>query len=202
MKLLKFLNETTGPKLPSNPKDAADLIRKNCKPFLAAIKGEGILWRGTFATLNFIDVITPRTNRVPSSMPVNIHEALDIAFKTKFGWKPRSEGVFCSGSKAQAFSYGNLRSIWPIGEFKFVWSPKIPDLVNYLPDDIYYEIWPNMPVKELLRQPLFKKIIDLYIDKDINLAIRKDCEISLKCKQYYSIAGAWMSDAAFKELIA
>jgi len=203
MRFLEHLNESIEPKPPFSPEKSIELIRQNCKPFLAAIKGAGFLWRGTFAAnLNLIEVKVPRKDREPMNMPPNIHKALDAAFKTKFGWKARSEGIFCTGSKSQAGFYGNLRTVWPIGEFKFIWAPKIPDLVNYMPHDEYYHIWPEMGVKEILNQYQFKKIIELYTDKDLGIAIKKGQELSLKCKQYYSVTGFWMSNVGFRELVA
>jgi hypothetical protein len=61
-------------------------------------------------------------------MPDELHDYLDEQFKKKFGWKARSEGVFCVRSKQIAYNYGNPYSVFPIGNYKYIYSNKIHDL--------------------------------------------------------------------------
>ena len=53
-----------------------------------------------------------------------------MVFYRKFKWKPRSTGVFCTGDKEQAKGYGGLATVWPIGNFKYIWNPEIRDFLD------------------------------------------------------------------------
>ena len=101
---------------------------------------------------------------------------MDKLFVEKFGWKPRSEGVFC-GTEGQALMYGNLYSVWPLDAFKFVWSPSVRDMFV----DV---IWPYKRNPEATN---LQTIVNTYTDSDLKHAIRSAGEISLHCKSYYAI---------------
>jgi hypothetical protein len=71
-----------------------------------------------------------RTDRRPKDTPEDIQEMLDKKFKKKFGWKPRSEGVFANPDPSYASHYGKSVVIFPQNGFKYVWSPNIQDLYS------------------------------------------------------------------------
>jgi len=136
------------------------------------------------------DIIIPRKNRKPLDTPKEIHKKLDELFKKEFGWKARSEGVFCSGD-APSSVYGDLYYIFPIDKFKYVWSPDIRDLTLELErfdilyiegDGKFIEGYDYKKFHEILPQ-----LVSTYKDNDLQSALRSGNEISLKCKKYYAI---------------
>jgi len=108
------------------------LIKRDCKPFLKRIKGaKEFLWRGIEMKSDDITKIIPRKNRYPKDTPQDIHDAFDSMFKQRFGWKARSEGVFCYATKGATTGYGAASyMIFPIGDWGFLWSSKINDLYS------------------------------------------------------------------------
>jgi len=164
MKLKQYLNEYayTGDVVDWSP------ITKDCKPFIKELKGaHNLLLRGS-----------------RKSNPGII--------KVKFGWKPRSTGVFCSGSLNTALFYGPVNSVWPIGNFKFLWSPKVSDLFSHLTDQVNttehdgWSYWLDNPDG-------LKAIVDTYTDKNLPKAIdgtatdMQSFEIMIGCKEYYMV---------------
>jgi hypothetical protein len=112
---------------------AAKLI-KDCGPYLKLLskhKFTRMLYRGSKNPFNGnITKVIPRKNREPKDMPQKLHQVLDAHFHKKFGWKARSEGVFVNPSQEMVKEYGASNLFFPIGKFKFVWSPKIGDLYS------------------------------------------------------------------------
>ena len=117
-----------------------DIIRRDCQPFLVETKGN-ILFRGSVQHIKGIKKIDPRSDRRPTDTPGWAHKMLDGAFKKKFGWNARSEGVFATRSINNAEVYGVAYEFYPIGKFKYVWSPRIDDLY----DALSFKTWFNHP---------------------------------------------------------
>lgn len=148
----QFLNES------ESSTEMAKYIESHCKPFLDESKRKGLLFRGigTFAQSGEFNlpgltdaipfaIITPRVDRQPRNMPKKFHTLIDDWFKDKFGLKARSAGVFAFGVKSSntAASYaassnkgqgGFACVIFPIGPFKYVWSPEVHDLFTNVHD--------------------------------------------------------------------
>ena len=133
MRLEKFINEghkaiRLSGTLDEKVFEIAVLLFKNCKPYLKDLKGTtDVLYRG--ARGGEITLITPRIDRQPKDMSIELQELLDDEFYAKFKWRPRSEGVFCSGKYDQAATYGSsVYTVWPIGKYDFIYSVDIHDL--------------------------------------------------------------------------
>jgi len=76
-----------------------------------------------------------RQDRIPKDMPQEISDEFDYMFKKRYGWKPRSQSIFVTGSHSSASAYGDtLYMIFPIGKFKFLWSSNISDLWTRIED--------------------------------------------------------------------
>jgi len=189
MKLKQYLNEYayTGDVVDWSP------ITKDCKPFIKELKGaHNLLLRGSRKSNPGIIKVKPRQDRRPMSTLPKVHDMLDGFFKAKFGWKPRSTGVFCSGSLNTALFYGPVNSVWPIGNFKFLWSPKVSDLFSHLTDQVNttehdgWSYWLDNPDG-------LKAIVDTYTDKNLPKAIdgtatdMQSFEIMIGCKEYYMV---------------
>lgn len=74
-----------------------------------------------------VSKFTVRNDRKPLNTRAIIHRAADIVLHQMFGWKPRSQGVFCSGSSELAEVYGEPSIIFPAGDFKYVWFKNAED---------------------------------------------------------------------------
>jgi hypothetical protein len=148
----------------------APKIRRQCRKWLTEIKkcGEYLtIWRGVDSTDNWI-YKKVRTNREPTDMPLDIHYEIDESFYKKFGWKPRSEGMFVFPRQAWAFGYGTgTYLVFPVRYQGLVWSPVIGDLY--------------------LHRKNWKDFIDTYTDKNLCKALKSKRELMINCDLYYGI---------------
>lgn len=170
------------------------LIRRDCKPFLNEVQYPAMykLYRGMNSENSaFFKKNVRLTDRTPSDMPQNMHDRLNKFFTIKFG-APFRNALFVSGSSSMAMEYGNeTYVIFPIGEFKFLWSPQVPDLWN-----IWDELRPlqgGMTDEEFkkVEKEQFEKFYNRYLttfqDTDLKAAIKSNHEIMLRCKSYYAV---------------
>ena len=111
------------------------------------------------------------------------HDILDELFEKKFGWKPRSGGVFCTGSEATASGYGDAYIFFPIGDFEFLWSPKIHDL--------YDHVTTRKPVGSIFMKDFYNETVDKYINSGMATAIASGHEIMVRCNSYYLTNMNW-----------
>jgi hypothetical protein len=110
------------------------LLEKRCKPFLNEMEdAEGFIYRGSKNRKDvYVQEVVPRTDRRPKDMPQWLHDMFDHEFKKKFGWSPRSEGVFTTAKKSDARSYGTTYSFWPVGKYEYLYAPGISDLYYWI----------------------------------------------------------------------
>lgn len=129
-----FLAESEG----ESPEDAAKFVFENCKPFLKEsdfnfnpATGEPLhaLYRGgTYYSENKFMVEYPGgRNRKPVDSSQRLHDLLDEYLEKYFMFPYRSKGLFCTGSRKTAKEYGKPVLIFPIGNFKYVYSERIVD---------------------------------------------------------------------------
>jgi len=165
------------------------MLKADCKPYLSILKRtDKMLCRGTDSppkTNIYEDEVyyfkrKPRKDRRPLSTGPLVHKQLDDLFKKKFGWKVRSEGVFVNSDYGTASGYGHTYFFFPIGQFKYVWSPKVGDLWIYLKSHISSR-------KGKSEQPDLPGTIDSYIDNSLWKAIELEHEVAIKCKEYYMV---------------
>ena len=157
------------------------LLQKDCKPYIKQIKND-LLYRGSYKSNPGIVKVTPRKDRRPMSIHPKVQEILDNFFNKKFGWKPRSTGVFCTGDFSQAGQYGTAAySFWPIGPFKFLWHPEVSDLFESLWDiQNSWGYWIDNP-------QILENFVKGYSDKNFQKAIQSKHEIMVSCKKYYLV---------------
>lgn len=143
MKLERYLKESTeieeflrksGFDVDSSFSSLWGQVEKDCKPFLTDLKKFhnhiSFLYRG----MNVMGsgVRPTRQDRLPKHTKPIVAELFDkILYKT-FGWKPRSEGLFCSGNLDDVSYYGAEKIIFPIGNYKMLWSQKVNDSFEFM----------------------------------------------------------------------
>lgn len=187
MKLLDLFEEDTN--------EIKELIERDCAFFLKESGMRGLLGRGV---MNISDssggeviFATPagtagelpywkksvRKDRRPKDMDLKFHKGIDDWFQKEVGFRARSEAMFCFGQDARKSvlsQYGTPCVVFPIGEFKYVWSAKVPDLYSMLQgaDDL------DDAIDYLGRA--------VYIDEHLDVAVMLSKEIMIKCDNYYA----------------
>ena len=99
------------------------VLEKDCSQFIKDTGG--FLYRSTNRSLGgkIYQKVKSRKDRRPVDTPRNIHNWADQAFKKRFGWKARSEGVFTATRPAMTKGYGmDLYLVFPLNGYKYVWS--------------------------------------------------------------------------------
>ena len=152
-----------------------ELIRRDCKPYFDASPGNRMMYRGMRGkskTKSFKGTV--RADRAPRNTPEPLHKVMDDWFMDKFGFRARSNAMFATGHATVAGAYGSLYAVFPIGDFKFVWSPVIDDLSI----DTGGEDPKDIP-----------KLMDgaKYTDRNLRDAINSQNEIMVSCKEYYAM---------------
>ena len=178
--------------------DDIQMIKKDCKKFFyeSRFMHRNLpLYRRMKRNIKKYEIITPRKNRKPRDTPIEIHKELDKLFKNEFGWKVRSEGVFCSGSITSSI-YGNLYYMFPIGKFEYVWSPDIKDLTVELERfDVLLsqdDKWYTTNIKET--DEILSQLIYTYKDDNFLKALESGKEIALKCDKYYAVNANYIDE--------
>jgi hypothetical protein len=151
-------------------------------------------------------IITPSKNRLPRDTDWKIAKAVDELFFKKFHWRPRSEGVFVfpPNGPASGYGQGDPFSIFPIGDFDFVYSPDVMDLTELfsrivndeykLKDDaswMHSEGLSNADLKGVMK--IFEaKYFRYFINTHLPYAIKSGLtpEVILKCDKYLAIRKA------------
>jgi hypothetical protein len=191
MKLIRFLNENNK----EDPLHIWSVIKSDVQHnYLKAIKEEGLLFRSSNKTVKNILKVNPRTDRKPLNVNIGVHNEMDKIFKGRFGWKARSEGVFVSADANQIDIYGTVYLFFPIGEYKFIWSPEVFDFYDeqenfmYLvyPEEISVDNDYSEEDIDYIKSEIEEKI-NSYTDKNLNKAIKRRNEIMFKCSSYYLV---------------
>jgi len=126
MRLQQYINEEQ-----SRYDDVVNALKKDCAPFLKELKQTGrkeFLLRGHMYASGTITKKKTRNDREPKDMDETTSQYLDNLFKKKFGWYARSSGIFATSKMDDAEEYGKAFLFFPIGKYKYIWSPKIGDL--------------------------------------------------------------------------
>ena len=170
---------------PIKVRELKQLLKRDCKKFLN--ESDKLLWRGTFKTVKDWLTIAPRKDRSPMSTGWNMHEWADRYFQKYFGWKARSEGVFVSPKYHTASYYGNPCMFFPIGNYKYIWSPDIEDFTFDVDGAIASKkIKLTIPIdtNTLIGKEL-DTLMKSYVSKGLNK--NKESEIMFKCDKYYLV---------------
>jgi hypothetical protein len=155
--------------------EVISLIKRDCKPFLS-MKPKALLLRGMKNKPNHPLKLSVRTDRRPSDMPADTHAKFNKWFKELFGINARSECLFVTSSfniaRAYWFSHGTggTYAVFPIGNFSFIWSRFVDDLLQ-VDDDITFDEFKELEYKMT----------------DLNSAIDERNEIMIKCSEYYAV---------------
>lgn len=181
--------------------DAKELIEGHCASFLSQAKGAGFLCRGVkdFHTLDYDVAVlydgrkttyatkNVRKDRRPLTSTREIHEYADEWFDKKFGFKARSTTMFSFGKLPRSSlltQYGTPCIVFPVGSVRYVWSPKVRDLVVSMP----IERWVDQGYKGEELRTLVNEFLEKqeYRDDGLDEAINTVHEIMVECDKYYA----------------
>lgn len=185
-------------------------IKQNCQKYIKFVKSlrpPRILDResNSVTKANKIVKYVPRKDRKPMDTHLLIHKVIDNILYEKFGWKPRSEGVFCDGRPIDRHNHLFSNLLFPAGDFSYLWSPEIEDLYMDL-GEVFSKGGFGLLTKESYRNVakilvagedekgnykkamrIIRKNLDTYTDKGLERAMKSGNEIMIRCNEYYMI---------------
>jgi len=178
--------------------DPTAIIKQECKQFLSQSSGLS-MWRGITSSEQLLKKKSRLNNRRPMDSPRGGHNEVNKIFKQKFGHEFRN-AVFTTGDSTVAGHYGSIYAIYPIGDFKFLWSPSVKDLTmiaNSYPvgdTSILQDIW-NLFKSEFMVEPPEDLATSMgrtaensdYQMTNLPAAIKSGHEIMIWCDEYYAL---------------
>jgi len=187
-----------------------ETVKSDCAPYIKEISGDVSgtqLHRGVIGTKKpYIAKRVRLEDRKPKDTSPEVHDAINQYFTKKFG-APFRNAIFATSDVDQAGEYafggyrtGEIYTIFPVGKFKYIWSPQIPDLL----DSIYeYDLPGTTAGGEWKR--FADERLSTYQSTDLKSAINSSHEVMIRCEEYYGIKYTDEIDykywQAFEELV-
>ncbi len=160
----------------------ADTLRADCASYFS--KTKNLMWRGIGIGVTlppFSKHPCPR-GRKPRDTNLDVHHVAGAWFVETFGVNYREDAMFATGSARQARSYGNMFAAFPVGDFRFCWSPMIADFTFDISDSIVDAITADDDVDEMIVDEINHA---MYQTTDLRRAINSGHEIMIHCDEYY-----------------
>jgi hypothetical protein len=173
----------------ASPVRLVTLLQQNCKPFLSQAGWDHPMYRGVTRELPAVSLQQNIANRRPVNTVASLSNLADSWFVEHTGIKFRSNAVFAAGDLATARSYGTVYVMFPIGEFKFCWSPVVEDMFMMI-NDLNNRVPRNtMEVPELFKAEMLKRMGHAgYRTDHLIEAIDSTSEIMVHCNKYYLLS--------------
>lgn len=185
------LTEKEDYRKPVNLKKNLALIKRDCQPYLSQVKDPMLLRRGVARQTDrmaFGKKQAHLAGRNPRGTQMKEHhDAVNKYFTSEFGL-PFRNAVMTSGDQLLVGSFGTDVAVFPIGEFKFLWSPKIRDLNHQIIMNWAVEIF-GTDVKPSDQEPILIELISKsgYQTTDLEAAIKSQVEIMIWVEEYYTL---------------
>lgn len=125
-----------------NLENGLESIKQHCQRYLYDVRAtDSWLYRGMQnQTVDEVFTMDHFKTRAPrdSSIAYNVffNAGIEFAFDIPM---VRSTTLFCSGDKDAVREYGQVYFVFPQGDYKYLWSPKIQD--SYVEDDLLYKMF-------------------------------------------------------------
>lgn len=193
MKLYNIFEQSSKTELNISEEKFNELVERDCKPFLRESKGIPAYRGIPYGVESFIHK-TVRSDRKPKDTVSIIHNIVDEWFLKHFNHRFRSNAIFITGSIAQAYDYGPVYKVYPIGDIKYVWSAEMEDLKMEFDVKLSKEYdLDNDPPRNLsnVMKEIYKDAVEdilndaEYDNEDLAFALKSRHEIMLVCKAYY-----------------
>ncbi len=172
-------------------------ILNDCQMYLKNCD-DRFLYRGLNDESSFkpMSIIKHRKDRMPLNTTKLAHDLFDSYTLEKFGWKTRSDTLFVTGDYYRSMDYAydqyNVYLVFPIGNFKFVYSELVDDFyagVEDIPEveETIKNHQTYIPTEEY-RKDVYTFFDTLeYDNTQFESAIKSGNEIMLNCNNYYII---------------
>lgn len=167
-----------------------NIIKEHCQPFLEMIDYDlynNVIYRGMDRFEDPISLMKVRKDRKPLATNVEVHRLADNYFKKKFNISARSGSVFVTSSFSTASEYGRPVVCFPVGEFKFVWSPNTNDMYGLFVGQMETGIRKLAATDNKdAAQEYVDSVLDYhqYTDENLVAAINSHNEIMIECDYY------------------
>jgi len=198
--------------------NAVKLIAKECKPFLKQVDYDPFNEYAMFRGIRYTDETLLKKEirvdgRMPKDTPDQLHNKLNAYFQHHYGENWR-DSIFVTGDDGQAEFYGRSHLTFPIGDFKFLWSPMIRDLNSIVTSaglgDVLSLVDYDDPRAKEFKDNFWSAFGKLehegqYRDTDLKAGIESMNEVMIRGYQYYAIPTKLFSKInpkAFMELLA
>lgn len=203
-----------------------DLLKGPCVNFFRQSQKNGLLVRGMkgygqlegkmtlgegFEGISF-DVFRKavRKERKATDTGKYLSKVIDDWFEDRHGIRARSEAMFCFGEagRENAYMYGPLCVVLPIGKFTYVWSPKVGDLFEDVVLNKMQREGGNI-MKPYIELPSGKLNVDAiwevmdglgYTINGFSKAVGDAVEIMIDCDEYYVIPLSVNEEDRIKQL--
>ena len=122
-------------------------IQKNCKPFFKDLGSVSFspIYRGMKNKGKYFKSGV-RKDRRPLDTPPILTKYIDNLFYKKFGWRPRTTGLFTTNDRGNAASFGSyIYRIYPVGNYKILYHKNISDLYEFADISIFKDEYKNHP---------------------------------------------------------
>ena len=167
-------------------------IKRDCQPYLKEMGQKDMfsaydrgraLYRGLDSYKGFLKKRVRLGSRRPTDMNIDDHNMINKYFKKKYG-APFRNALFLTGNRRNAAGYNTGSGaayylIFPIGEFKFIWSSRITDLFSAIVG---------------VEGDKVKSLLNRYQRTDLKAAKDSGNEIMLRCKSYYAVSNFIIND--------
>jgi len=173
-------------------------IKQDCQPYLQEVGSKvfegGGLWRGMQDGHKPRQLKTARLqDRKPRDSSQQIHDGMNEYFDSRFG-HPFRNGVFVTGEGGEYGEYGFPFQIFPIGNFDYLWSTDVPDLMGtvdayeWRPEKYRYSAEDLQERHQQMINTFIKSELTGYETKHLAAAAFSGNEIMLWCEQYYALS--------------
>lgn len=180
-----------------------ETVKSDCAPYLKEINyalSDHMLYRGVVdTTRKYIAKTVRLEDRKPKDIELELHNRINEYFNEKFG-APFRNSIHVTSHEPQAYEYasggdesGSVYIIFPVGNFDFLWSPKISDMLDAaMGHDLQrYGNYGNTErdVTKLKKywERFKNEALATYQTTDLIAAINSEHEVMIRCKEYYGI---------------
>ena len=169
-------------------------IKQNCQQYLTEfqtrLKNDRHIYRGTDTSPGMMAKVKTRPNRRPRNTAKDIHKLLNDEGQKRWGFKWRTEGVHTSTDANDAEFYGNIYAFFPVDGYKYVYHPKVYDILSDVSSILSYagRVDPKHNDYDKRQAERFNKFMDEYQTTDLpkRMGFYK-IEVVWKTPQYYLI---------------
>lgn len=173
-------------------------LLNDCMPFIELLrknnnKNYALLYHNTYngyiydGVKNYGYIKLPHKDRIkPRDTDIRLHKLMSDLFLEKFSWNPRVSSIFCHNNLYHAF--GKQYIILPVGEFKYVWSPKIADPFMMIWGKFKLDSDANVVDEDMQKaRQMITDYVDSCIDTDFDKYLISKNEIMIHAEAYYLI---------------